>query len=305
MMTDGNSGRFPGGHIKFGVRTFYNDKQFADRWYPVKKKHSGDLLLGFEGGHLSRKKGDWKIDPDPTQIRNDRVWLFAALAKASSIRDTLSLLLDYKARFQCSILSTGDGHELDVSVDAFYDSIINAKLLRIEVRDSTAQRTYHYLVNTQGGSIHIASKGADGARGDDGQSGLAGRDGADGAISQMPVTSTDANGNSVTTYVQVQDPGGAGEKGADGGDGGKGYDGSDGGNITLYYTAAAASYLKMITASGSPGSGGQGGSGGSGGNGGRGGNGAPPGSPGPKGQDGLSGSNGQNGKPGTMRFVAR
>ena len=32
VLTDGNSNRFPGGHVKFGVRTFYNNTQFADLW---------------------------------------------------------------------------------------------------------------------------------------------------------------------------------------------------------------------------------------------------------------------------------
>src|SRR6202000_2449671 len=169
VMTDGNSNRFPGGHIKFGVRTFYNDKQFADLWYPVKKKNKNDFLLGFDGGHLSKKKGDWKLDPDPTKIHGDKVQLYAALAKAPAIRDTMGWMLDYKSRFQCNILSAADGHELNVSVDVFDDTIIDAKLLQIEVHDGTTNRTYNYVVNTQGGSINISSTGADGARGDDGQ----------------------------------------------------------------------------------------------------------------------------------------
>src|SRR5262249_17475180 len=151
------------------------------------------------GGHLSKKKGDWKIDPDPTHIRNDEVKLSARLAKAPAIGDTLGLLLNYTARFQCGVFSSGDGHELDVSVDGMEDTIIHEKLLKIDVRDSAAHRTYHYLVNTEGGSMSIFSQGADGAKGDDGLNGTDGQGGADGAISQMPVTSTDANGNTVTT----------------------------------------------------------------------------------------------------------
>ncbi|GGA93713.1 hypothetical protein [Puia dinghuensis] len=45
LMVNGNSDRFPGAHVTFGVRTFYDDKQFTDTWYPVKKKNSDDLLL--------------------------------------------------------------------------------------------------------------------------------------------------------------------------------------------------------------------------------------------------------------------
>jgi len=304
VMTSGNSGRFPGGHIQFGVRTFYDDKRTADLWYPVKKKNAGDFILGFDGGHLSRKKGDWKVDPDPTHIRNDEVKLFAGLTKAPAIRDTLGLLLDYKARFQCGILSNGDGDDLDVTVDVFNDTIIHALLMRVDVRDSTTHRTYHYLVNTQGGSINIASQGGAGTAGAAGHDGADGSDGADGAISQMPVTTTDTSGNLVTTYVEVQGPGGDGGSGGDGDNGENGYNGYGGGDIIIHYMPGAAPFLHLITASSFGGSGGAGGNGGAGGRGGSGGNGNPPGRPGHSGRDGISGSNGQNGSPGTVRFVA-
>lgn len=305
LMTNGNSDKFPGGHVKFGVRTFYNDKQFADLWYPVKKKDKNYLQLGFDGGHLSGKKGDWKIDPDPTHISNDQVKLFAKLSKAPSITDTLGWMLDYKAKFRCNIGSMGDGHELNVSAQVFDDSIIHAKLLRLEVVDNESHKTYHYLVNTDGGSIAIASFGADGPRGDDGQNGVDGSAGADGAITQVAETSVDTSGKTITTYVDVQGPGSDGQDGSDGADGDRGYDGRNGGNITVYYTAAAAPYLKMITATSVPGSGGPGGNGGAGGRGGAGGNGNPPGRAGRNGRDGNGGMSGQNGGVGTVRFVAQ
>ena len=88
VMTNSNSGRFPGGHIKFGIRTLFDNHQTAELWYPVKKRDRNNFLLGFEGGSLSRSKGDWKINPDPTQIKNDEVRLFARLAKNSAIGDT-------------------------------------------------------------------------------------------------------------------------------------------------------------------------------------------------------------------------
>jgi hypothetical protein len=305
LITNSNSDKFPGGHVKFGVRTFYNDKQFAELWYPLKKKDKGYLLLGFEGGHLSTKKGDWKIDPDPTHISNDEVKLFASLVKAPAIRDTLGWMLDYKAKFQCNIGSMGDGHELNVSAQVFDDSIIHAKLLRLEVVDNVAHKTYHYLVNTQGGSIAIASYGASGPKGDDGQNGDNGQAGADGAISQVAETTTDTAGHTITTYVQVQGPGSDGGSGGDGADGENGYDGRNGGNITIYYTAAVAPYLKMIMAGSVPGTGGSGGNGGLAGNGGPGGNGNPPGRSGRSGRNGNSGLPGSNGSPGTVRFVAQ
>ena len=271
----------------------------------MKKQHKNDFLLGFDGGHLSKKKGDWKIAGDPTKIHSDRVELYAALAKAPTIRDTMGWMLDYKARFQCNILSAGDGHELDVNVDAVDDTIIQAKLLLIEVRDSATHRSYHYVVNIQGGSINISSTGANGARGDDGQSGSDGQSGADGTISQMPVTSIDTAGKPITTYVDVQGPGGDGWDGGDGFDGGPGYAGGNGGNITLFYTPSAASYLNLITASSFPGAGGAGGNGGAGGRGGTGGNGNPPGRPGRNGRDGNAGASGWAGNRGAVRFVGQ
>lgn len=230
VLTNSNSGRFPGEHIKFGVRTIFDDHQSTDLWYPVKKKNRNNFLLGFGGGHLSRSKGDWKINPHPTQINNDEVKLFARLGKDSAIGDTLRLLLDYKAFFQCGISSSGDGDALNVTVDAFYDSIISAELLKVEVNDVATQRTYHYLVNTSGGSININSAGADGANGDNGLSGADGRNGADGATSQVAQTVTNADGTTTTTYLDVQGPGGDGENGGPGGDGGSGGSGSNGGS---------------------------------------------------------------------------
>ena len=305
LITDGNSDRFPGGHVKFGVRSFYNNGQFTDLWYPLKKAYKGNFLLSFDGGHLSSKKGDWKIDPDPTHIGNDAVKLFVRLTKAPVITDTLRWMLDYKAQYRCNIRSMGDGHELNVSAEVFDDSIIHAKLLRLEVVDNETHRTYHYLVNTQGGNITIASFGANGPKGDDGQSGADGQNGADGAITNVPETTTDTSGHTITTYVQVQGPGSDGGDGGDGGDGENGYDGRNGGNITVYYTAAAAPYLKMIVARSVPGVGGPGGSGGPGGNGGAGGNGNPLGRRGRNGRDGNSGASGSDGSPEAVRFVAQ
>jgi hypothetical protein len=304
VMTNSNSGRFPGGHIKFGIRTIFDNHQSAELWYPVKKKNRNNFLLGFEGGNLSRSKGDWKINPDPTQINEDEVKLFARLAKDPVIGDTLRLLLDYKALFQYNISSSSDGHELDVTADAFYDPIISQELLKIELNDVAEGRTYHYLVNTNGGAMNISSRGADGANGDNGVSGSDGRSGTDGPLSRVAQTTTNADGTTTTTYITVQGAGGNGEDGGPGGDGENGDNGYNGGDITIHYTPAAAPFLKLIGAISIPGSGGLGGNGGSGGNGGNGGSGNPPGSSGSRGSDGRSGSSGVSGTRGFVRFAA-
>src|ERR1700742_2692509 len=38
VITSGNSGLSPGDHLKFGIRTTYDDRQFSEVWYPAKKK---------------------------------------------------------------------------------------------------------------------------------------------------------------------------------------------------------------------------------------------------------------------------
>ncbi|HEY6900015.1 MAG TPA: hypothetical protein VI233_05205 [Puia sp.] len=303
LLTNSTTGRFPGGHIKFGVRTIYNNHQSSERWYPLKKKDQNDFLLDFEGGYLSKSKGDWKIDPDPTHIKNSAVWLVAHLAKNPAIGDTLRLLLDYKNAYQYNSNSSDIGHDLDVNIDAFDDPNIHQTLMSVELRDNTSQRVYHYLINTDGGSMRISTAAGSGANGDNGQMGYNGRNGADGVMETVPLQVRDTKGNDSTIYVERQGPGGDGEDGGAGGDGENGHNGYDGGNINIYYTPAAAPFLKMISAVTIPGIGGFGGNGGAGGSGGAGGNGTPPGRSGRQGPSGNKGSNGLNGNPGQVHFV--
>ena len=303
VITSGNAGRAPGDHVHFGVRTFYDDGKFSELWYPVKKKDRGRFVLGFDGGHLSTKKGDWKIDPDPTHIVNDRIRVFAQLAKAPSIRDTLSMMLDYTANYSCTVLSAGDGHELDATVDVFDDTIIHSQLLRVDVRDSMTHRTYHYLLNTKGSSITITSAGAAGADGANGMDGIPGTNGADGGTYQIPQTTTNPDGTTTTTYIDAQGPGGDGGNGGPGDDGQGGGNGGNGGNVLVRFGAGAKDFLGMIHVNSVPGAGGAGGLGGSGGSGGQGGSGAPAGHSGFKGQDGNRGADGVSGKTGTVEFL--
>ncbi|MBS1665360.1 MAG: hypothetical protein JST68_30230 [Bacteroidetes bacterium] len=304
LLSDNNSNRFPGGHIKFGIRTFYNNHQTTDLWYPIKKKNQDDYLLEFDGGHLSKSKGDLKIDPDPTHIQNDAIWLLAHLAKNPAIGDTLRLLLDYKAAYRCNVTSSDLGHDLNINVDVFDDEFIHQKLMSIEVHDNTTGRIYRYMINTAGGSLKVSTTSGSGASGDNGQPGYNGNDGADGVVENVPMQVRDTKGNDSTIYVQRQGPGGNGEDGGQGGDGENGYNGYDGGNITITYTPAAEPFLNMILAQTFAGIGGSGGFGGPGGNGGAGGNGNPPGSNGRQGPSGNNGVNGSPGRPGEVRFVA-
>jgi hypothetical protein len=303
ILTNGNASLSPGDHLQFGIRTVYDNGQFSETWYPVKKKTQSAFQLQFEGGHLSKSKGDWKIDNDPTHIKDDRVAVTVRLSKYPAIADSLQLLLDYKAKLQCTIRSLGKAHKIDVFADAFSDSTIHAQLLKIEVRDSMTDRVYHYLVNTEGGDLTLTSIGADGASGMDGLDGQMGANGSDGSVTTTPVTTTNPDGTTTTTYTTSVGQGGDGSDGRPGEDGRNGENGFDGGAILVHYTPAAASFLHLIHATSVAGKGGSGGRGGTGGNGGIGGSGNPPGRAGLKGRDGNNGWDGRPGKSGVVRWV--
>lgn len=302
ILTSGNLGKAPGAHMRFGVRTWYDNKMFVDQWFPVKKKDE-DFRFEFEGSKISASKGDLKIDNDPAKIKGDKVRLIAILANQPSIRDTLPVTLDYVAAYQCKLQSTGIGHDLNVMADVYFDTLINARLMKILVTDRTDKKIYNYLINTAGGSITISSKGADGYDGRSGWDGLAGLNGSDGVYSTNVQTVTAADGTTQSITTTVQGPGGNGANGGDGDNGSDGGNGSNGGNIVVSYTPAAAQFLAMIKGLSIPGKGGAGGRAGQGGAGGTGGTGNPPGNTGFRGNDGHSGFYGTGGKPGKVSFV--
>lgn len=304
VLTTGNFSKAPGDHVKFGIRTWYDNNMFADVWYPV-KKNKNDFIFGFENVHISKSKGDLKIDNDPAKIVNDKVRLTASLAKFPALTDTLQIILDYVAKYQCKIQSVSQGRDLAITADVFADSIIHANILQIRVNDNAAKRIYNYWVNVNGGSIVISSRGRDGNSGSDGWDGQAGLDGSSGIFTTNTETVIGADGTPTTTTSTVQGPGGDGSRGGDGGNGGNGDDGYNGGNITITYTPAAKPFLSLITALSLPGSGGSGGQAGQGGRGGSGGSGNPSGNAGSNGMDGFHGSDGHNGGPGKVIFVPR
>jgi hypothetical protein len=302
ILTTGHIGRAPGDHIQFGIRTFFDNKQFADKWFPVKKNLKA-FDFESEGGHISKSKGDLKIDSDPIKIVDDKVRLIAMLAKDSAIRDTLQITLDYIANYQCKLQSKGDGHFLVASADVYFDSLIHANLMRVNVLDSNTHKTYRYLVNTNGGSITISSKGGSGMDGNAGWDGLSGSPGSSGTVSVDVETTTDADGNPTTTTTTVQGAGGDGGRGGDGGNGIDGGNGGNGGNIMINYTPAAAPFLTLIKTLSIPGAGGSGGRAGQGGTGGSGGDGNPSGNSGSNGMDGRAGFDGAAGSKGRISFV--
>lgn len=304
ILTTGNIGRAPGDHFQFGVRTWYDNRQFTDSWASAKKKLKG-FVFSFDGAHPSKSKGDLTIDADPDKIHNDRAGLIAMLAADTAIRDSLYITLDYIAAYQCKVASSGNGHDLYVTADVYDDSLIHAKLLRIDVSDSTAKRTYHYKINTNGGSIGVSTRGANGLDGRSGLDGASGSSGSDGAISVDVETTTAADGTTQTTTNTTQGAGGDGEKGGDGEDGQDGDNGANGGNVFIQYTPAAAPFLSLIKAISIPGGGGSGGRGGNGGIGGSGGIGDPPGTSGLNGNSGRNGSDGAPGQKGKVVLQLR
>ena len=139
VLTTGNIGRAPGDHVQFGVKTWYNNHQFADR-RPSKKKKLTGFIFAFDGTHLSKSKGDLMIEVDPEKISQDQVGLTAMLAKDSAIRDSLRITLDYIAAYQCKVAAAGDGHDLRVYRGVYDDSLIHARLLRIDTNDHQYDR---------------------------------------------------------------------------------------------------------------------------------------------------------------------
>ncbi len=89
ILTTGNFSKAPGDHVNFGIRKYFNNKMFVDKWAPV-KKNLKDFVFQFDGVHISKSKSDLKIDNDPTKISNDKIQLIALLAKNTSITDTLT-----------------------------------------------------------------------------------------------------------------------------------------------------------------------------------------------------------------------
>jgi len=303
ILTTGNIARAPGDHMQFGIRTWFNNTAIIDNWFKTKNSPQG-FLFEFSGAHLSKSKGDFKIDTDPSSITNDKVKMVAILARNTAIRDSLQITLDYIGAYQCKVQSAGKGHDLFVTADAYPDSLIHAKLLKVTVVDSIGKKTYHYLVNTRGGSLTISTRGANGLDGRNGFDGSNGSNGADGIISTSVETTTAADGTIQTNTTTTQGPGSNGGRGADGENGVDGDNGFDGGTIHIHYTSAAKPFLEMIHALSLPGVGGSGGRGGRGGSGGSGGTGNPSGSNGLNGFDGRSGFDGAKGKPGKVDFIA-
>lgn len=351
----GEFDKAPGSQIKGElVATFNNDVQ---RVYPNLRNRKESAFFQFytEGG--SWKNGKFTIDPDFTKIEGHRSVLIVNSLRNPLVADTFSVLLDYKHAYNLQLSGSSgmsgfsgsagspgfpgtngqngqngefgsDGPDIGVWVDLYRDSVLNCNLLYVYAQNSFTGEEYRYLINSEGGSLTINSRGGFGGVGGAGGSGGDGAPGSDGRkwietrkerkTVQQPVTKkvskkqkktiTNSEGKEVEieedvmvdevvmvdvaievdVNYEVQGPGENGGNGGWGGAGGYGGEGGYGGNITLYFTDDAMPYQHLFIANSEGGAGGMNGSGGSGGRGGHGGYGNPNGSTGFDGPNGPS-----------------
>jgi hypothetical protein len=285
------------------------------------KSEINNLKLNYVSDGCSFNNKKMRISMNIDEIRDNSVLLICSVNRYPFAHDTLKINLDYKApqkyislgqsgffgsngRSGCDGNSGTNGSDgadgcngsdgldgkngehgpvLDVFVDAFDDSILNQKLLYVEI--NREQKLTKFLVNPEGGDFSISSTGGSGGSGGDGGSG--GNGGAGGNGKLIVETYTDSTGTHTTTH---QERGGDGGYGGHGGNGGYGGTGGDGGIIYLDYTKEAEPYMNVIKTFVSGGSCGFGGFGGSAGMGGSGGS--------PGGNSGRSGNRGNNGNRG-------
>ncbi|HPJ79771.1 MAG TPA: hypothetical protein P5086_01335 [Prolixibacteraceae bacterium] len=309
-----------------------------------------------DGG--SWQRGRFVIEPDFTLIRDHRSDLFVESLRSQGVTDTFSVWLDYRHDYALSFRGRSggmgfsgmngfrggegqpgghgepgqdgewgdDGPDVSVWADLYYDSLLSCNLLYLYAKNLFTGEEFRYLVNPDGGSLEVVSRGGDGGSAGDGGDGGPGGKGRDGEkwkekvrvkkVEKQPfkekrtrrevrkVTNREGKEEEVAVDVEVEEvvyrdvevwveeeierhgPGEEGAPGGWGGPGGLGGIGGYGGNITLYFTADAWPYRHLIDARAPGGSGGKHGNGGMAGPGGPGGYGNPPGSAGPSGRPG-------------------
>ena len=345
----------PGSQVKGELVTEFNNGDQRIYTNLRNSKESAGFRFYTKGG--SWKNGKFTIDPDFTKIGLHRASLVVRSLQYISVTDTFSVVLDYKHAYNLQFdggsgmsgfsgtnggsgfpgssggsgqngESGSDAPDLGVWVDLYRDSVLNCDLLYVYAQNSFTGEEFRYLINPDGGSLTVNSRGGSGGAGGSGGNGGDGAGGSDGRkwtetktekkIVQRPVTRkvtkkqtkkvTNADGKEVEVEenvevdevvmadvetdvdvnVEVQGPGEDGGNGGQGGAGGLGGEGGYGGNITLYFTDDARLYQNLFIVHSDGGSGGMNGNGGNGGSGGSGGNGNPNGSSGVAGQNGPS-----------------
>jgi hypothetical protein len=329
ILTRGNFDQAPGEKIKLGFKTMFNNGEAVEHWPLWGLGVQNNYALTCSGAYW--RWGKLCINEDPFEIENHCSSITGTLKKAPEIKGSLSIELDYKKDYRKTFWGENgrDGHngqngangcngadgqhgdwgqdgqwgqpapDVFVYLDAYYDTIIHEVMLFANVLNSYSEKPYNYLINTDGGSLHINSYGGNGGNGGDGGKGGDGGTGADGQW----ITETKTKADGTQEEIKKQLRGQNGGNGGSGGNGGCGGHGGSGGNIRVCYTQNAAQYLSLIQAYSTGGSGGWSGHGGSNGSGGNGGEGNPNGTSGSSGTSGMNGWNGESGYSGTVEYI--
>lgn len=362
----------PGCSFKGEIITRYNNGE--SRRTEIRRSNFSVLANRFELWGLSFEHGRFVIEPDFEKILDHQVGLTFYAEQNPELTGRYKMLLDYRHKYGLSFYGTdgsggfsgmsgtsgsagqcgscgGDGQDgepgydgpnIGVWTDTYFDSTLSCNLLYVFIQNMDNGEEKKFLVNPDGGSLAVFSKGGDGGDGGSGGRGGDGGKGEDGRVwyetkiekrvVKKPFTETvtkkvkkrrttgtgeeeeyeDTETETVTVYRDVveeytitirhQESGQSGGNGGRGGDGGYGGPGGWGGDIYLYFTEDAKLYSEKILAESAGGDGGSGGMAGSGGQGGMGGFGEPNGINGRSGGSGIRGYDGNDGYDGSVFY---
>lgn len=318
----------PGFGFNFKLVSTFDNGVVKEYTYKSYHDLSDKFVLAVNGGYFRRDM--FYIENDIRNIRDHTVNLTAWSKRNPECFYSFDIVLDYKADYYLTLSGSsgaigfggsngssgttgsdgcdggnggngadgGNGPDIGVWADLYYDEILKTNLLYIYAENLWTNQEYRYLVNPEGGSFHVISRGGSGGDGGHGGDGGSGGNGSDGAT----YTKEEKVNDSTTVTVTYRYPGGNGGRGGNGGHGGNGGYGGDGGNLFLYFTDDAIDFQNLIHAGSGGGSPGNGAFGGNGGSGGSGGSGNPSGSSGLSGSGGWSGSMGWSGSDGDIYY---
>lgn len=318
----------PGYSFRFKMLvSFDNDEELEieNRW-----NSRFSQLFEFENEGASIKESRCYIDHDFGKLNKHSMSITACPLRNPDVSSTFTLAMDYKAE-QRFVLSGRDGYDglngrdgadgssgadgrhgenggdgghgdygpdMGVWVDFYYDSLLAAPMLYVYGENLWTGESYHFLINTNGGLLHVISRGGSGG---DGGRGGDGGDGGDGNAGRWHERTVKLSDNK-STIERRQGRGQDGGHGGDGANGGYGGNGGDGGNIYLYFTHDAEPYRHLIVPDSNGGWHGSGGFGGSAGSAGSGGQGNSNGRSGSSGNSGSSGDSGNWGSSGNVSY---
>jgi hypothetical protein len=252
-----NFDKAPGANIDFKITTSYDNGVGITKGVTSPKKMNQWMRsINVLSDGIIFENGRFFITNDVLAIHNHNVGICIASNQAPDIKGCYQCTLDYISKYSLVLPgsngrdeavsfdggSGGRGHDLKVVIDAYHDSIINHDLLKVTVSDVNNGANWNNLVNPDGGSIAVTSKGGNGGNGSDGSAGMDGSDGLSGSDG-LP-GSTGAPGQNGGNGGNGSD-GSNGSDGGRGGDGGNGGNGGNGGDIHVYYTALAQNYLTV------------------------------------------------------------